>query len=139
PDRLQQSEINFLVLARLAARKLKDEPMLQVNGHAPSDGSEVYYYGCSQGGIMGDTFMALSPDVGRGVLNVGAGEYSLMLSRSADFETEKAILNGNYPVQRDQELLLALSQSYWDHSDPINFVPYAIGPRAAGRLVPSAP
>jgi hypothetical protein len=121
-DRLQQSQVNFLILARLAIRKLKDDPALQVNGQPVSDGKEIYYYGISQGGIEGNTFMALTPDVGRGVLNVGAGNYSLMLTRSADFKQFKGVLDSTYPVQRDQEVMLAALQSYWDFADPISFV-----------------
>jgi hypothetical protein len=125
-DRLQQSQVNFLVLARLALRKLKNDPRLVVHGHPITDGSEIYYYGCSQGGIEGGTFLGLSPDVVRGALNVAGGEYSLMLTRSADFATLKHLLDITYPSQRDQEVLLALSQSYWDYSDPISFAPYSL-------------
>jgi hypothetical protein len=125
-DRLQQAQINFLVLARLAIRKLKDDPNLVFNGHPASDGSQIYYYGISQGGIEGGTFLGLSQDVVRGALNVAGGEYSLMLTRSADFGSLKKLLNVTYPVQRDQEVLLAVSQSYWDWSDPITFAPYTL-------------
>src|SRR5262249_51947349 len=91
-DRLQQAQVNFQVMARLAIRKLKDDPAMQVNGRPVIDGSQIYYWGCSQGGIEGNTFLALSPDVNRGVLNVGAGEYSLMLTRSKDFRQFKDVL-----------------------------------------------
>jgi hypothetical protein len=125
-DRLQQAQVNFVVMARMAMQKLKNDPNLVVNGKAVTDGSEIYYYGISQGGIEGGTFMAISPDVLRGALNVPGGVYSLMLTRSADFNSLKKLLNITYPVQRDQEVLLALSQSYWDYSDPITFAPYTI-------------
>lgn len=125
-DHLQQAQINFLVLARLAIRNLKSDPAMTVNGKPILDGSEIYYYGISQGGIEGNVFMALSPDVTRGVLNVGAGEYSLMLMRSADFKDLKTILDFTYPSQRDQQVLLAVSQSFWDFADPITFAPHEL-------------
>ncbi len=125
-DRLQQAEINFLVLARLAINELKDDPELMLNGQPITDGSQIYYYGISQGGIMGGTFMGLAPDVQRGALNVPGGDFSLTLTRSADFNSLKKLLNITYPVQRDQEVLIALSQSYWDWVDPITFAPYTI-------------
>jgi hypothetical protein len=125
-DRLQQAQINFLVMTRLAITNLKDDPNLMLNGVPISDGSEVYYFGCSQGGIEGGTFIGLSPDVSRAALNVPGGAYSLMLTRSADFRSLKLLLNITYPSNRDQEVLLALSQSYWDWSDPITFAPYSI-------------
>jgi hypothetical protein len=125
-DRLQQAQVNVHVLARLAIRKLKDDPMLKLNGKPITDGSQIYYYGISDGGIQGNTFMALSPDILRGAINVGGGEWSLMMSRSADFAMLKGVLDSTYPVQRDQELLFAVSQAYWDFSDPVNYAPRSI-------------
>jgi hypothetical protein len=125
-DRLQQAQINFLILAHLAIKKLKDDPNLVFAGKPATDGSQIYYYGISQGGIEGGTFMGLSTEVLRGALNVPGGEYSLMLTRSADFNSLKKLLNITYPAQRDQEVLMALSQSYWDWSDPITFAPYSL-------------
>jgi hypothetical protein len=144
-DRLQQAQVNFLVLARLAVRRLKDDAAMQLAGRPVTDGSQIHYFGISQGGIEGGTFAALSPDVGRAALNVGGGEYSLMLSRSADFRPLKNLLNVTYPVQRDQQVLLAGMQSYFDFADPITFARYAIkaplpdpatgAPMAARRLL----
>jgi len=125
-DRLQQAQVNFLVLAHYAKTKLKDHPALQLNGRSIVDGSEVYYYGISQGGIEGGTFLALSTDVERGVLSVGAGIYSLLLPRSTNFRAFKVILDGAYASSRDQQLLLSMLQSYWDYSDPISFTPYLV-------------
>jgi len=123
-DRLQQAQVNFLVLAHYARTRLKDLPELQYMNKPIIDGSEVYYFGLSQGGIEGGTFMALSPDVERGALNVPGGIYSLMLPRSVDFSMLKQLLDGNYPIQRDQQLMMSALQSYWDFSDPITFAPH---------------
>jgi hypothetical protein len=125
-DRLQQAHVNIQVLARLALRKLKNDPNLVVNGMPIIDGSQIYYYGISDGGIQGGTFMALTPDVARGVLDVGGGEWSLMMTRSADFKSLKGVLDITYPDQRNQEVIFAISQQYWDFTDPINFAPYSI-------------
>ncbi len=124
-DRLQQAQINFVLLARLARTKLKDLAALTVEGTAGGrplvDGSQVYYLGGSQGGIFGNTIVALSPDLDRGVLNVGAGNYSMMLPRASAFAQFQIILGAAYPDLLAQQLLVALSQSYWDYSDPISF------------------
>ena len=121
-DRLHQAQVNVHVLARLARRLLKDDPALQLNGKPVTDGSEIYYYGISEGGINGNIFLALSPDVDRGVLNVGGGEWSFMLPRSVDFKPFKSLLNSVYPAQRDQAVLLSALQSDFDEVDPITFV-----------------
>jgi hypothetical protein len=60
------------------------------------------------------------------VLGVPAASYSLMLTRSTDFVVFKGVMNGTYPSERDQELMLAWSQNFWDQSDPIGYVGHAI-------------
>lgn len=124
-DRLQQAQINFVLLARLARKKLKDLPALTVEGTAGGrpllDGNDVYYLGGSQGGIFGNTIVALSPDLDRGVLNVGGGNYSMMLPRASAFAQFQVVLGAAYPDPLALQLLVALSQSYWDYSDPISF------------------
>jgi hypothetical protein len=129
-DRLQQAQINFLTLLRLATRKLPGMPELTregVPGGIPLlDSREVYYLGGSQGGIFGNTILSLSPDVGRGGLIVGGGIYSLMLPRSVDFWPFKLILDFAYPRPLDQQILIALTQSYWDFTDPISFVGHSL-------------
>ena len=42
-DRLQQAHVNAQTLVRLFLLQMKDDPMLQANGHAITDGSEIYY------------------------------------------------------------------------------------------------
>jgi hypothetical protein len=124
-DRLQQAQLNFAVLARLARQKLQDLPELTVEGTAGGrrllDGTQVYYLGGSQGGIFGNTIVALSPDLDRGVLNVGAGNYSMMLPRASAYAEFQVIIAAAYPDLLAQQLLLTISQSYWDFSDPLSF------------------
>ena len=126
-DRLQQGVVNFLVMARLALQKFPGIKELQrADGTPLTDGKQVYYFGISQGGIMGHTVMALSSDMDHGALNVGAGEYSLILTRSEDFGPFKDILDVTYPSQEAQEILFAISQMYWDYADPISFAPHLL-------------
>ncbi len=125
-DRLQQAHVNAQTLVRLFLTQMKNDAMLQVNGHPITDGSQIYYYGISDGGIQGGTFMALSRDVVRGVLNVPGSEWSLMMLRSHDFQPLKQFLNSVYPDMVDQQVLIAALQSYWDYTDPISFAPHVI-------------
>jgi len=125
-DRLQQSHVNAQVLTRLFLKHMKSDPAFQVNGKAVTDGSEVYYYGISDGGIQGGTYLALSQDVVRGVLNVPGCEWNLMMFRSADFSGLKPILNGVFPDLVDQEISLVLVQHEFDYSDPASFAPHII-------------
>lgn len=125
-DRLQQAHVNIQVLTRLFLRSMKNDPALQLAGRALTDGSQIYYYGISDGGIQGATFMALTKDVTRGVLNVPGCEFSLMMFRSHDFASLKDLLNTTYQDPLDQQLLITMSQSYWDYTDPITWSPHLL-------------
>ena len=48
--------------------------------------SDVFYDGNSQGGIFGGTVMSIAQDITRGVLGVPGMNYSLLLTRSVDFD-----------------------------------------------------
>src|SRR5262249_50408720 len=133
-DRLQQSHVNAQVMARMFLRKIKDDDALKVDGHPITDGSRVYYFGVSNGGIQGGTFMALSPDVERGVLNVPGAEWSLMIFRSTQFLPLQPFINTMFPDPLDRQVLVNFSQGEWDHADPINFAPHLLANPLPGSL-----
>src|SRR5262249_24544134 len=128
-DRMQQGELNTLVLARMAAQQFAGMKELGTlaDGKTPlTDGKHVWYYGNSQGGIYGHTLLALSPDIPAGVLGVGGGVYDIMIWRSRDFLTEKIISDNVYPDLEAQQILWALAQNLWDVVDPISYAPHTI-------------
>jgi hypothetical protein len=125
-DRLQQSHVNAQLLTRLFLRHMKDDPALQLSGTPVTDGSQVYYYGISDGGIQGGTFMALSEDVVHGVLNVPGCEWSLLIQRSSDFTPLQQILDIVIPDPLDQQILLSLLQPEFDFTDPASYAAHLI-------------
>ncbi len=131
-DRLQQAHVNAQVMARLVATRLKDDPALALAGKPVTDGKEQYYFGISDGGIQGATFMALSPDAVRGVLQVAGAEWSLMMFRAYGFRSIKPILNIAFPDPLDQQLLIASMQTAFDYTDPATFAPHLLGNPLAG-------
>lgn len=82
------------------------------------DPSAAYYHGISQGGIFGGTFMAITPDIERGVVDVPGQPYNLLLNRSVDFDMYFALLNAGYSDSRDLQLLLGMIQMLWDKTEP---------------------
>ncbi len=126
-DRLQQAHVNAQLLTRLFLRHMKDDPALQLSGVPVTDGSQVYYYGISDGGIQGGTFMALSEDITRGVLNVPGCEWSLLIQRSSDFTPLQQILDIVIPDPLDQQILLVLLQPEFDFTDPAGYAAHMIG------------
>ena len=83
------------------------------------DPTKVYYYGISQGAIMGGTIMSYEPTIERAALQVGAMNYSMLLERSLDWPTYRTIMIGAYPDPLDVALLINLMQELWD-MDPAN-------------------
>ena len=103
--------LNQLFLARLMIHPngFVSDPAFQDDcGNPVIDTSHVYYDGNSQGGIMGGTVMAVAQDITRGVLGVPGMNYSLLLTRSVDFDAYAAILNPAYPNELQRPLVLAL-------------------------------
>lgn len=134
-DRMQQGFVNFMYLQRALAHPdgFADEEafLMDHNGNTPitpasaidtSAGEDTrgYYYGISQGGIMGGALTALSPDVDYGVLGVPGINYSTLLRRSVDsdeyFKTP-GLLYSKYPDEASRPLLLSLMQLLWDRGE----------------------
>ena len=71
---------------------------------------------------MGLMLAAVSPDIERAALGVMGMNYSLLLSRSIDFETFEAIMIPAYPNDLDRVLILALVQMLWDRGEGAGYV-----------------
>lgn len=117
-DRLHQGVLNHLLAMRLMSGRFVDEPMIQLDGHSAIDPTHRYYFGSSQGGIVGGTYMALTTDVERGLLDTAGQPYNLLLQRSADFDEFFTIIKAKYSDPRDIGYLLALAQMLWDRTEP---------------------
>jgi len=124
PERLHQGVLNQLVLGHLlgAPDGLSAAPQFQYpdgpNMVSVIDPSEVFYYGNSQGGIMGGTVMALEQETTRGVLGVPAANFSTLLQRAQPFGPYFAFLRSAYPNAIDRSLTYPFLQQLWDRSEP---------------------
>jgi hypothetical protein len=119
-DRLQQSIINHITLTELAVGTLSDDPALRFGDGPLIDESRVYYAGGSLGGIQGSSFVAMSPRVTRGVLSVPGAGWLTMLTRSSNWNLLAPFVDTLYPDPLLQQIGIALIQSLFDHSDPVN-------------------
>jgi hypothetical protein len=120
-DRVQQGFLNNLYLARLMIHPQglvsdanfrggpQDEPLI--------DRSDVFYYGISQGGILGGSLIAISQDIRRGVLGVPGMNYSLLLDRSIGFDPLRPVMNAAYPGEFDRRFLFSWIQMLWDRGE----------------------
>lgn len=121
-DRLQQAQINQVILARLLREgALSRLPELQSRGRPLIDSSRVYYYGISEGGCQGVTTLALSQDLNRGAMNVPCGFWSMFFWRSSDMHQWELPFSLMYPGALERQKLMVLSQLLWDYTDPANY------------------
>jgi hypothetical protein len=135
-DRLQQAHVNAQTMTHIFLSKMLGDASMQVNGKPVSDGSQVYYIGVSLGGIQGGTFMGVSPDVTRGVLNVPGCEWSLLIFRSYVFDVLKPLLQSALPDPLDEQVAIAATQGEWDYTDPVTFAPHLLGTRGEPLAAP---
>lgn len=115
PERELQGYTEFMDAAYLMLLEMPSDPQFTVDGGGSLlDPSRLYYYGNSQGGILGGAYMALTQDVTLGTLGVPGMPYSLLLSRSADFSAYFMLFETVYDDQRDIAFWMALMQQLWD-------------------------
>jgi hypothetical protein len=119
-DRLQQGMLDFLFLGRamIHPQGFAANAAFRDAGGPLIDTRRLYYSGGSQGGIAGGALTAVAPDFTRSVLIVPAMNYSLLLTRSVDFDAFAAALYPAYPDELERPLLLSLIQTLWDRGEP---------------------
>jgi hypothetical protein len=120
PDASQQGMVNFMFLARLLRHPqgFAANPEFQgADGRPVFDRSHVFYDGNSQGGILGGVLLAADQDLERGVLGSLGMNYSLLLSRSKDFDQFAIFMHSSYQDSLDRQLLYSLLQMLWDRSE----------------------
>jgi hypothetical protein len=121
PDRLQQGFLDFLYIGRAMIHPTKGfiSSLAFWDSKGPLiDTRRLFYYGNSQGGIAGGALTALAPDLDRSVLYVGAMNYSLLVTRSVDFDPFGSVLDSSYADRLERPLLLSLIQTLWDRGEP---------------------
>ncbi len=122
-DRVHQGMANFIALSYAAKGPLAQEPELSVNGAPAYDPTHLYYYGISQGGILGGTYLALAPNAERGTIGVGGADLSLMMFRAQPFAAFLFVINSVIGDKLSQQKLALLSQSTFDRIDPVTWAP----------------
>ncbi len=121
PERSQQGFVELMAGLHMARTSLVAHPDLQVDGVSVIDPDQFAFYGNSQGGILGGAYTMASPDIERAVLGVPGMPYSLLLSRSADFEAFFLIFKAKYTDDAEISLVLAALQTLWDPGEPSGY------------------
>ena len=125
PERSQQGFSEFFVTAKLMRTAMVSDAATQVEDSSGNmvpviDPDTLYYYGNSQGAILGGAYVALS-DIERAVLGVGGGPYALLLYRSADFTPFFVVFRSVYDDSRDLAFWMILMQTLWDSAETAGY------------------
>ncbi|MDI3289478.1 hypothetical protein [Polyangium sp. 15x6] len=120
-DRLQQGLLNNLFLARLMIHPqgfISDPAFRGGPQNQPLiDTSDVFYYGISQGGILGGALVAISQDIRRGVLGVTGMNYSVLLDRATGFDDLRPFMDQAYTNEFDRRFIFSSMQNLWDRGE----------------------
>jgi hypothetical protein len=125
-DRVHQAMVNFLAVG-YAAEALAALPELQEGGQPLLAPAPLYFYGISQGHILGSVFVTLSPHVERAVFSVGGAGFGLMMSRAQPFGAFMVLLDsrvGNDALETARIVLTM--QTAFDRIDPIAYLPHLL-------------
>lgn len=121
-DALHQGILDHHLLARAGQQTLGDQLASEVDEAIAVDGSELVYFGGSQGGIFGQTILATSPDITRGVMAVPGNNYVTLLQRSVNFSQFGTLLKNAYRNDTNVAIVTAAVQLLWDRTDPVSYV-----------------
>lgn len=133
-DRVHQAMANQIAVTYAAKTTLRSLAAFQIGGKLAYDPEQTYYYGISQGHILGGTYLALSPHVQRGVLSVGGAGFSLMMFRAKPFQPFLDVISQSVPDPLDRQKFTAMLQTSFDRIDPITYAP-----RVLRDFYPGAP
>jgi hypothetical protein len=118
PERSMQGLVEAMGAMRMAMGDLSRDAAVTFDGTSVIDPERRWYYGNSQGAIMGGALLAMSPDIHRGVLGVGGAPYQLLLPRSQDFSPFFLIFKEKFLDHREIMLLVGgLIQQLWDPTE----------------------
>ena len=111
---VEQGLVNHIALVRALRTSFAQRLFVDGAGRTLVDPAKVFYYGLSQGGILGTAVMAYEPTITRGVLGVAAANYSTLLERSIDWSLYRRVLASSYPDPLDITMAIGLFQMRWD-------------------------
>jgi hypothetical protein len=119
-ERILQGIVDFIALEQLARGKLATEVLVDGADQSIVDPSRAYFYGISQGHILGTTFFAWDPHLSRATLHVGGANWGVLFERSTNWVTFKLILDGAYPGPIHHVIIQQVMQMAFDPTDPVH-------------------
>ncbi|MSP73659.1 MAG: hypothetical protein EXR76_16105 [Myxococcales bacterium] len=124
-DHWRESTYDKLQLIRL----LNDDGDLDGDGASDVDPSRLSYFGVSLGGIMGPELLALSDDLGAGVLSVPGGRVASIISDAPQFEILIRAMTPPGTPPGEVARFFPVLQTLLDRGDAANYGPRILSNR----------
>lgn len=121
-DRVHQAMVNQMALTYAIQTSMTELEELSVDGALVYDPEESYFYGISNGHILGSTFLAISPHFERVALGSGGCDYSDMMFRSMPFGGLLFLMEHTVDDALDIQKWAAMAQLTLDAIDPATYV-----------------
>ncbi len=126
-ERIVQGIVAFITLEQIARGSFATDLLVDGTGAPLADPSKVYFYGISQGHVLGSTFMAYDPYITRGVLSNGGASWSILFERSTNWPNFQLIINGAYQGPLNTTLIEALMQLGLDYTENMHVDAHILG------------
>ncbi len=127
-DHFRESAYDKLQLVQL----LLGEPDLDGDGAPDIDPTRIAYFAASLGGIMGPEFLALSPNVSAGLLNVPGGRVASIMAEGQATALLVRSLTPAGTTASDKARLFPLLQTLLERGDAANYAPHVLSDRLPG-------
>lgn len=125
-DRIHQGMANFIALNYAARHVMKDLEEFRKDGRPYYDPEHLYYYGISQGHILGTTYVALAPAIERAAFSVGGASFGFMMSRSRNFLPFLQVIDNASGSKAASHKVVQLLQTSMDRIDPVTYSPHLL-------------
>lgn len=148
-ERTHQAMANWLVTTAAIRSTMQQQddlkrpqsgPGTSTNGQGMSnagallyDPAHVYYFGASNGHILGGVMSALNPDVERAVLNVGGAAWTHMMPRALPFLSFQFLLLSTLRDSVGFQTAIAMIAAPFDRTDPASYASFLIGAKLPGN------
>lgn len=130
-ERVVQGMANFIALTYAVDTTMTTQADMMINGTLVYDPTHIYYYGISQGSILGGTYLALAPKIDRAALSVGGDCFPLMMFRAVPFKDFLSIITQRVSDPLALRKMVSLSSTVFDHFDPITYAPWVLKGRTS--------
>jgi hypothetical protein len=131
-DRVHQGIINQLGVTYALKGGLLDAPEMHRDATRLYDPNEIYYYGISQGSILGKTYVSLSPHIEKAVFSVGGCSLPFMMFRSNNFLQFLVVIEVTVEDYLDQQKTVAMLHTIFDRKDPVSYINHIIDNKFPG-------